>query len=145
MALSNAEVQARWRAKRNKLAKQASTVGGLITALAHHVKGKSDQEIEAIIARVTARLRQSTRRAEPTHKPKQPTKPALVWEESVGGQLTAKVERGVKYVVTAASGYGLGYAARRETRAGNYVNLGHADTSEQAKELCERYYAGRGD
>jgi hypothetical protein len=57
MALTNAEKQARWRAKRNRLAKQASTVGGLITALAHHVKGKSAREIEAIIARVTERLR----------------------------------------------------------------------------------------
>jgi hypothetical protein len=59
MALSNAEVQARWRAKRNKLAKQASSVGGLITALAHHVKGKSDDEIEKVIARVTERLRRA--------------------------------------------------------------------------------------
>ena len=42
MILTNAEKQARWRAKRNKLAKQASTIGGLITALAHQVKGKSD-------------------------------------------------------------------------------------------------------
>jgi hypothetical protein len=62
MALSNAEVQARWRAKRNKLAKQASTVGGLITALARHVKGKSDDEIEKVIARVTERLRRAKQR-----------------------------------------------------------------------------------
>ena len=57
MALTNAEKQARWRAKRNRLAKQASTVGGLITALAHQVKGKSDDEIEKVIGRVTERLR----------------------------------------------------------------------------------------
>ena len=59
MALTNAEAQARWRAKRNKLAKQASTVGGLITALAHQVKGKSDAEIEKVIARVAERLRRA--------------------------------------------------------------------------------------
>src|SRR5262245_20246570 len=40
MITPNAERQARWRAKRNKLARQASSVGGLITALAHQVKGK---------------------------------------------------------------------------------------------------------
>jgi hypothetical protein len=57
MITPNAEWQARWRAKRNKLAKQASSIRGLITALGHAVKGKSDQEIEAIIARVTERLR----------------------------------------------------------------------------------------
>jgi hypothetical protein len=57
MALTNAEKQARWRAKRNRLAKQASTVGGLITALARQVKGKSDDEIEDVIARVAERLR----------------------------------------------------------------------------------------
>jgi len=57
MILSNAEKQARWRARRNKLAKQASTIGGLITALAHQVKGKSDSEIEKVIARVVERLR----------------------------------------------------------------------------------------
>jgi hypothetical protein len=57
MALTNAQKQARWRARRNRLAKQASTVGGLITALGHAVKGKSDQEIEKVIARVTERLR----------------------------------------------------------------------------------------
>ena len=43
MVLSNAEKQRRWREKRNRLAKQASTIGGLITALAHQVKGKSDE------------------------------------------------------------------------------------------------------
>jgi hypothetical protein len=32
MITPNAVRQARWRAKRNRLAKQASTVGGLITA-----------------------------------------------------------------------------------------------------------------
>jgi hypothetical protein len=61
MALTNAEKQARWRAKRNRLAKQASTVGGLITALARQVKGKSDDEIEDVIARVTERLRRGIR------------------------------------------------------------------------------------
>jgi hypothetical protein len=39
--------------------KQASTIGGLITGLAHQVKGKSDQEIENVIARVTERLRRA--------------------------------------------------------------------------------------
>jgi hypothetical protein len=57
MITPNAVRQARWREKRNRLAKQASTVGGLITALARHVKGKSDDEIEDVIARVTERLR----------------------------------------------------------------------------------------
>jgi hypothetical protein len=153
MALSNAEVQRRWRERRNKLAKQASTIGGLITALAHHVKGKSDAEIEKVIARVTARLRQSTRskhrvqrRAEPTNKPKQAA--ALVWEEGPGDQFIAKVERGSVYAVysTARIGYGSGYAARRKTRSGSGdIGLGHTDTSEQAKELCERHYTGRKD
>jgi hypothetical protein len=57
MILTNAEKQARWRAKRNRLAKQASSIGGLIGALARAVKGKSDREIEDVIARVTERLR----------------------------------------------------------------------------------------
>jgi hypothetical protein len=59
MITPNAVRQARWRAKRNKLAKQASTIGGLITGLAHQVKGKSDDEIEKVIARVTERLRRA--------------------------------------------------------------------------------------
>ena len=59
MILTNAEKQARWRARRNLLAKRASTIGGLITALAHQVKGKSDTEIEKVIARVTERLRRA--------------------------------------------------------------------------------------
>lgn len=61
MILSNAEKQARWRAKRNRLAKQASSIGGLIGGLARAVKGKSDAEIEAVIARVTERLRRAMR------------------------------------------------------------------------------------
>jgi hypothetical protein len=59
MITPNAVRQARWRAKRNRIAKQASTVGGLITALAGHVRGKSDHEIEKVIARVTERLRRA--------------------------------------------------------------------------------------
>jgi hypothetical protein len=62
LVLTNAEKQARWRAKRNRLAKQASTVGGLITALVGHVRGKSDHEIEKVIARVTERLRRAKQR-----------------------------------------------------------------------------------
>ena len=65
MILTNAEKQARWRAKRNKLAKQAGTIGGLITALAHQVKGKSDDEIEKTITRVTERLRRAKQRKAP--------------------------------------------------------------------------------
>jgi hypothetical protein len=74
-------------------------------------------------------------------------KPALVWKDGPGDQFTAKVERGAKYVIysTAAIGHGPGYAARRGTRGGNFTVLGHTDTSEQAKELCERHYIGRKD
>ena len=61
MALTNAEKQARWRARRNKLAKQASSIRGLTAALAHQVEGKSDAEIEKVIARVTERLRRVIR------------------------------------------------------------------------------------
>jgi len=57
MALTNAEKQARWREKRNRLARQASTIGGLIGLLARSVRNKSDREIEDVIARVTFHLR----------------------------------------------------------------------------------------
>jgi hypothetical protein len=57
MALSNAEKQRRWREKRNRLAKQASSVAGLIELLARNVRNKRDREIEDVIARVTERLR----------------------------------------------------------------------------------------
>jgi hypothetical protein len=56
MALSNAEKQKRWRDKRNRLAKQASSVEGLIAALARAVKGKTDQEIQDIANEVWERL-----------------------------------------------------------------------------------------
>jgi hypothetical protein len=56
---TNAERQARFQAKRHKLAKQASSIPGLIGLLAHQVKGKSDAEIDKIIARVAARLRRA--------------------------------------------------------------------------------------
>ena len=72
----------------------------------------------------------------------------LVWEEGAGDQFIAKVERGSVYAVysTARIGYGSGYAARRKTRSGSGdIGLGHTDTSEQAKELCERHYTGRKD
>jgi hypothetical protein len=57
MALSNAEKQKRWREKRNRLARQASTIGGLIELLARSVRNKRDREIEDVIARVTDHLR----------------------------------------------------------------------------------------
>jgi hypothetical protein len=57
MALTNAEKQARWREKRNRLAKRASSVAGLIELLARSVRNKSDREIEDVIARVTDHLR----------------------------------------------------------------------------------------
>jgi hypothetical protein len=56
MALSNAEKQKRWRDKRNRLAKQASSVEGLIAALARAVKGRPDQEIQDIANEVWDRL-----------------------------------------------------------------------------------------
>lgn len=152
LVLTNAEKQARWRAKRNRLAQQASSIGGLITALGNAVKGKSDQEIDKVIARVTERLQAMRgkgtvqRRAELTNKPTQAA--TLVWEEGAGDQFIAKVERGSVYAVysTARIGYGSGYAARRKTRSGSGdIGLGHTDTSEQAKELCERHYTGRKD
>ena len=57
MPLSNAEKQKRWREKRNRLARQASTIGGLIELLARSVRNKRDREIEDVIARVTDHLR----------------------------------------------------------------------------------------
>jgi hypothetical protein len=57
MALSNAEKQRRWREKRNRLAKRASSVAGLIELLARAVKDKRDREIEDVIGRVAERLR----------------------------------------------------------------------------------------
>jgi hypothetical protein len=57
MALSNAEKQARWREKRNRLAKRASSVAGLIELLARSVRNKRDREIEDVIVRVEERLR----------------------------------------------------------------------------------------
>jgi hypothetical protein len=54
MALSNAEKQKRGRD--NRLAKQASSVEGLIAALARAVKGKTDQEIQDIANEVWDRL-----------------------------------------------------------------------------------------
>jgi hypothetical protein len=57
MALSNAEKQKRWREKRSRLTRQASTIGGLIELLARSVRNKRDREIEDVIARVTDHLR----------------------------------------------------------------------------------------
>jgi hypothetical protein len=57
MALSNAEKQKRWREKRNRLAKNASSVAGLIELLARSVRNKRDREIEDVIDRVAERLR----------------------------------------------------------------------------------------
>jgi len=56
-ALTNAEKQKRWREKRNRLARQASSVAGLIELLARSVRNKRDREIEDVIVRVEERLR----------------------------------------------------------------------------------------
>ena len=106
MVLSNAEKQRRWREKRNRLAKQASSIKGLIAGLVRSVKDKTDQEIQEIADELWDRLRRAmpgeespTRSkpgaAEPIRKPKQPTKPALVWENNFDGIVfVAKIERG---------------------------------------------------
>jgi hypothetical protein len=57
MAISNAEKQRRWRERRTRLAKRASSVAGLIELLARSVRTKRDREIEEVIGRVTERLR----------------------------------------------------------------------------------------
>jgi hypothetical protein len=71
-----------------------------------------------------------------------PVKPALVWEEGPAEIQTAKVARGSKYSVypTAMINHGPGYVARRTTRNHDFIVVGHADTLEQAKQLCERHY-----
>ncbi len=59
MALTNAEKQARWRAKRNRLARQAerlATIEGLINALVAAAKRKTAAEIDAIVAELQQRL-----------------------------------------------------------------------------------------
>ena len=160
MVLSNAEKQRRWREKRNRLAKQASSIKGLVAGLVRSVKDKSDQEIQEIADEVWDRLRRAMRRedstpskpgtAEATRKSKQPTKPALVWENKGDGiMFVAKIERGPQYIVCSTlwgSGGRPGFTARRRTRSGSGdLMLGHADTIEQAKQLCERHYAGRKD
>src|SRR3981081_1214924 len=110
MVLTNAEKQARWRAKRNKLAKQASSIKGLIAGLVRSVNDKTDQEIQEIADEVWDRFQRAMRgkdstrskpgTAEPTPKPKQPTKPALVWENNLDGiMFVAKIERGTQYIV----------------------------------------------
>ena len=53
MALSNAEKQKRWREKRNRIAKQASSVAGLIELLARSVRNKRDREIGVPVNRIT--------------------------------------------------------------------------------------------
>jgi hypothetical protein len=160
MVLTNAEKQARWRAKRNKLAKQASSIKGLIAGLVRSVNDKTDQEIQEIADEVWDRFQRAMRgkdstrgkpgTPEPTPKPKQPTKPALVWGNNFDGiMFVAKIERGTQYIVCSTlwgGGGRPGFTARRRTRSGSGdFMLGHADTSEQAKQLCERHYAGRKD
>jgi hypothetical protein len=160
MVLSNAEKQRRWREKRNRLAKQASSIKGLIAGLVRSVKDKSDQEIQEIADEVWDRLRRAMRRedstrskpgtAEPTRKLKQATKPALVWENKGDGiMFVAKIERETQYIVCSTlwgGGGRPGFTARRRTRSGSGdLMLGHADTIEQANQLCERHYAGRKD
>ena len=61
MVLSNAEKQRRWREKRNRLAKQASSIKGLIAGLVRSVKDKTDQEIQEIADEVWDRLRRAMR------------------------------------------------------------------------------------
>ena len=160
MVLSNAEKQRRWRERRNRLAKQASSIKGLIAGLVRSVKDKTDQEIQEIADEVWDRLRRAMRgkdstrskpgTAEPTRKPKQPTKPALVWENTGDGiMVVAKIERGTQYIVCSTlwgGGGRPGFTARRRTRSGSGdLMLGHADTIEQTKQLCERHYAERKD
>jgi hypothetical protein len=62
MVLSNAQKQARWRTRRNKLAKEASSISGLIRLLVRSVDGKSDREIQRVIDTVSQRLRRAMRR-----------------------------------------------------------------------------------
>ena len=59
MVLSNAEKQRRWREKRNRLAKQASSIKGLIAGLVRSVKDKTDQEIQEIADELWDRLRRA--------------------------------------------------------------------------------------
>ena len=61
MVLSNAEKQRRWRERRNRLAKQASSIKGLIAGLVRSVKDKTDQEIQEIADEVWDRLRRAMR------------------------------------------------------------------------------------
>ena len=72
-------------------------------------------------------------------------------DRSVGDDImfVAKIERGTQYIVCSTlwgGGGRPGFTARRRTRSGSGdLMLGHADTIEQTKQLCEQHYAERKD
>jgi hypothetical protein len=96
-----------------------------------------------------------------TRKPKQPTKPALVWEEAIGplGIFEAEMAGGSYYHIHPV----VSLRRRGDIRRGDIVsyqvwvvlrdkrggkrrmNLGKVPTFQQAKEFCERDYAERKD
>jgi hypothetical protein len=95
-----------------------------------------------------------------TRKPKQPTKPALVWEEAIGPLGTFEAEMGggggnyhIHPVVSLRRRIRRGdivsyqvWAVLRDKRGGKRrMNLGNVPTFPQAKEFCERDYAERKD